>query len=153
MEPNALPPLPPTAQVIADVIGREPTLALASRAKYRALYVPYLIRDNHWIAVTVGRRLADALSYHFGGLHLPLAKCEAVSVHERNVSIRQAFRAGKTIEWLAKYHKLSARMVELILDPKRAAILRAAQRDQRARLRKTPGYQRPDRRSNAGGQK
>jgi hypothetical protein len=146
-------PLPPTAQVVAEIIGREPTLALARTAKYRAMYVPYQIRDNHWIAKTVGRRHADALSRHLGGLHLPLARCESVVTAERNAAIRLAFRAGKTIEWLAVQHTLSARMVELILDPKRAAAVRATQRERAARMRNTPGYQRPDRQTSGGGQK
>jgi hypothetical protein len=134
-------PLPPTAQVVADVIGREPTLALAKRAKYRAMYVPYRCRDNHWITRAIGRAHADRLSKEFGGLLLPLAKCHAVILAERDRSIRAAFRAGKTVEWLAQEHELSERAIFLILDPARAERQRQATR----RLRARPDYQRPDR--------
>lgn len=86
--------LPPSAQAIAEVIGREKTLQLAAVVNYRSLYVPYTLPDNHWIAHTIGIPAARKLRDELGGLSLPLAKCRSVSLRERDNRILEAYKMG-----------------------------------------------------------
>jgi hypothetical protein len=111
-------PLPESAQVIADIIGREATLALAGKVQHRALYIPkHPVPDRHMIPSLIGRQRAELLRVHFGGLLLPLAKCAEVHAAERDDSIRAGAKSGKTTRQLAELWGLTIRRVEQIIQP------------------------------------
>ena len=108
-------PLPPTAQVIADVIGREATLKLAGKVKNRHVYIPYRLDENHWISRTIGYAKAYALKESFGGLDLSLATCEHFYTRERNARIRDDYKAGKSTVELSAFYGLTIRRVQQII--------------------------------------
>ena len=117
-------PLPPTAQVIAEVIGRAATVALAGKCLYRHLSVPKRpMPPSHWIVRTIGRAKANALQSALGGELLPLATCHAVLLAKRDAAIRAARAAGESREAIAARFGLTTAHVWRILNPK------AAQRD------------------------
>lgn len=90
-------PLPPTAQVIADVIGRKDTLALAMSCLYRCLYVPKgRLASDSYLVRTIGEDKAKAMQQEFSGMLLPLATCHHIAVFERQQRIRMAVEEGKT---------------------------------------------------------
>lgn len=109
------PPLPPTAQVIADVIGREATLRLASKVTNRNLYIPKRLDEGHWISRTVGYAKAHALMTEFGGLLMSLANCEHYHTRERNLVIRRQYAEGKSTLEIAEIHDLTQRRVQEIV--------------------------------------
>lgn len=90
-------PLPPTAQVVADVIGRKDTLALAMSCLYRCLYVPKgRLASNSYLVRTIGEEKAKLMQREFAGMLLPLATCHHIAVFERQQRIRLAVEEGKT---------------------------------------------------------
>lgn len=128
--------LPESAQVIADVIGREATLKLAKATKNRKLYVPVTMCAGHdvtqcgrtskktrprctcrghWIAGVVGDEMAVKLSQTFGGESLDLAPCYYVHAVERNHRIRHEHAAGKSILVLMAEHGMSNRAIRYIV--------------------------------------
>ena len=109
------PPLPPTAQVIADVIGREATLILAGKVANRNLYIPYSLDDTHWIAKTIGYAKAHALKQEFGGLHMSLANCVHYYTRERNEHIKEDYLSGVSTITLADKYQISQRRVQHIV--------------------------------------
>lgn len=101
------PPLPDTAQAVAEVIGRHATLLLADEVRFRSLYVPHRINVRHWIARAIGLGLAERLVEEFAGMQLPLAKCKAVRMAERDERIVAAHRKGITVNAIADLLKVS----------------------------------------------
>lgn len=90
-------PLPPTAQVVADVIGREDTLALAMSCLYRCLYVPKgRLASDSYLVRTIGEDKAKLMQREFAGMLLPLATCHHIAVFERQQRIRLAVEEGNT---------------------------------------------------------
>lgn len=125
-------PLPESAQVIAEVIGRAATLALASKCQYRHCSVPKRPLDNdHWIVRTIGRKKAVELQAVFGGEVVPLATCYAVHQAERDAEIRSALRAGQTPIQIAEAFSLSLKTIQRILDPELAERNRVAVRERK----------------------
>lgn len=110
------PALPETAQVIADVIGREATLRLAGKVSNRNLYIPKRMTEDHWIARSIGYAKAHALATEFGGLLMSLATCEHYFTRERNARIRSEFAAGKSTLELAAAHEMTQRRVQQIVE-------------------------------------
>lgn len=111
-----LPALPETAQVIAEVIGREATLKLASKVRNRNLYIPKRADEHHWISRTIGYAKAHALVQEFGGLLMSLATCEHYFTRERNARIRADYSAGKTTLELAAIHDMTQRRIQQIVE-------------------------------------
>ena len=110
-------PLPPTAQVVADIIGRSATLLLASKCQYRHFYIPrQQLSASHWIVRTIGPRKASALQSVFGGELIPLANCYHVHQAERDAQIRAAARAGDPIHVIASRFKLSPGHIKRLLN-------------------------------------
>jgi hypothetical protein len=107
--------LPETAQVIADIIGRQPTLILASMCKHRKLYVPNSFRDDYWITRAIGEDLAKRLHREFRGISLDLARCHAIHIRERNALIRRQYREGQSILDIIREHRMSLRAVRYVL--------------------------------------
>ena len=69
-------PLPPTAQLVADVIGREATLALAFTCQHRCVYVPLgRLASDSYLVRTIGEEKAKLMQRHFSGELLPMATC------------------------------------------------------------------------------
>lgn len=90
-------PLPPTAQVVADVIGREATLALAMSCLYRCLYVPKgRLASDSYLVRTIGNDLAKLMQREFAGMLLPLATCHHIAIFERQARIRKEVADGKS---------------------------------------------------------
>lgn len=108
-------PLPETAQVIADVIGREATLKLAGMVQNRNVYVPKRVDEQHWIARSIGYAKAQALAQEFGGLLLPLATCGHYYTRERNAQMRAQFLAGASTNALAQQYGLTLRRAQQIV--------------------------------------
>ena len=111
-----LPALPETAQVIAEVIGREATLKLASKVRNRNLYIPKRADEHHWISRTIGYAKAHALVQEFGGLLMSLATCEHYFTRERNAKLRADYTAGRTTLELATIYDLTQRRVQQIIE-------------------------------------
>lgn len=125
-------PLPESAQVIAEVIGRAATLALASKCQYRHCSVPKRPLDNdHWIVRTIGRKKAVELQAVFGGEVVPLATCYAVHQAERDAEIRAAFRTGRNALEISNAFQLSLKTIQRILDPVMAERNRVAVRERK----------------------
>jgi len=115
------PPLPPTAQVIADVIGRDATLLLAGKVANRNLYIPYSLDENHWIARVIGYAKAHALKQEFGGLHMSLATCDHYYTRERNELIKADYLNGiSTIALASKYSVTQRRIQHIVAGLKRS---------------------------------
>jgi hypothetical protein len=110
-----MPPLPETAQQIADIIGREPTLALAAKCKHRKLYVPHALNEDHWIVKTIGLPLARKLQFECRGLYLDLAKCTSIAVAERNNKIRAAYKESGDRTSIIREHGISLRAFRYIV--------------------------------------
>lgn len=109
-------PLPETAQVIADVIGRSSTLALASICQHRHLYVPKgKLPPDHAIVRCIGLIRTEQLQKAFGGEQLPLAACYSIFAAERNIKIRIAAAAGQTVKEIAAEYNLHPRHVLRLL--------------------------------------
>lgn len=109
-------PLPSTAQVIANVIGREATIALAGKCPYGTIYVPKAtLPFSHWIVLTIGPVLAQRLQRAFGGEQLWLASCHRLYVQDRNRAIKEAARHGDPIPLIATRYGLTVRHVQGIL--------------------------------------
>lgn len=112
--PDAL-PLPPTAQVIAEVIGREDTLKIARVCKCRHFYVPHIIRPNHWLYTLLGEAKAKALQREFCGLVMDLAKCRDIQVAARNRRILKAHHNGKSLCEIAAAERVSTSTVSQLI--------------------------------------
>jgi len=110
-----IPSLPDTAQIIADVIGRDATLKLASVAKHRAIYIPKNMPPSHWVVSIVGPETAKRLVQKFGGELLVLAKCANIARHERDTRIARAKRAGLTDAQIAAAVRVHVRTVRNVL--------------------------------------
>lgn len=108
-------PLPESAQQIADLIGRENTLKLASVAKWRKLYVPHTMAGDHLIVRTIGADAAKTLHFNCRGEYLDLAKCCSIFVEQRNALIRKAYLKGADVRTLMRDNKLSLRALRYIL--------------------------------------
>lgn len=100
-------PLPPTAQEVADIIGREATLALARKVKHRCLYVPKHMPPDYWIRREIGDELANKLQKIFAGEQVPLAKCKSIACEQRRIGIEAAFHEGKSVQEIALMFGLS----------------------------------------------
>ena len=83
-------PLPPTAQVVADVIGRDATLALAFTCQHRCVYVPGgSLRSNSYLVRTIGKEKAELMKRHFEGELLPMATCYKIKQTLIQIKIQQ----------------------------------------------------------------
>jgi hypothetical protein len=112
--------LPETAQVIAEVIGREKTLLLARHIPHRHFYVPKAAFPvGHWLPAFLGRDAANKLQKVFGGELVDLAKCTALARVERDADIVQADSKGEPLHSIATRHRLTPRMVRYVLDRQR----------------------------------
>lgn len=134
MAENYQAPLPESAQLIADVIGREATLHLARHLKYdhliydkgrrcRMLYIPKKkkLTDNYWLVQVVGLQNAILLQQEFGGCLLNLATCSETLRGERNAKINDAFKSGKSILEISALFGISTRSVYDIVSNTRHA--------------------------------
>lgn len=94
--------LPPTAQVVAEVIGRDATLRLARCVKFRSLFVPKSLPANHWLRDVLGDDAAERLSGEFPSMQLPLARCSNVYRADRDRRILAMREEGHSGEAIAK---------------------------------------------------
>ena len=112
---NNLPPLPATAQVIADIIGRDATLKLAGKVSNRNLYIPYNLDENHWISKTIGFAKAYALKQEYGGILISLASCVHYYTRERNELIKAEYLSGESTIKLAEKYEVTQRRIQHIV--------------------------------------
>lgn len=108
-------PLPESARLIEELVGRDATLRLASLAKHRKFYVPHNIPDDHWIVMAIGREATTKLQKMLAGSNLDLAKCHRVFVFERNTRMRKDHREGATVLDLMRDNNMSKRAVRYII--------------------------------------
>ena len=97
-------PLPSTAQEVADIIGREATLILATLVAVhgpRGIYVPHKMPENHWIVCAIGKELSAKLWREFHGMYVPLSKCWIIGITARNEAIKSAYSTGDSISVIA----------------------------------------------------
>ena len=118
-------PLPDSAQIIADIIGREATLDLVGhlvydhlvhkkRGKCRMLYIPKRrnkLTDDYWLVKVVGLNNAIKLQEYFGGSLLYLAQCKETERGERDHKILNDYRSGLKVNELALKYNLSVRSI------------------------------------------
>ncbi len=110
-------PLPHSVQVIADVIGRDAALLLASqlprayatgRPSGRAmLYVPKQVTPGHRLVQILGAEAAAKLIRVFAGEVMLLATCAGVKRSERNGKIAQLLAEGAAPEQVREMFGLS----------------------------------------------
>lgn len=115
-------PLPPSAQEIADVIGRERTLTLigklppsGSRPWRVCLYVPRRIGPDHPLVGLIGWRDANLLVREFGGMILQPSNCRLLSRQWRRRGIIMLHQQGLTAKQIAEQVEMSARQVANII--------------------------------------
>ena len=86
-------PLPPTAQDIAEIIGKESALAIAFTTRHRCVYVPLGRLPSHsYLVRTIGEEKAKLLQRQFGGMLLPMATCH----HTKQALIRAKIQQLRT---------------------------------------------------------
>lgn len=114
--------LPPSAQEIADVIGRDRTLFLigqlpqAGRRKWRVvLYIPKRIDPDHKLVRLIGWDDAMKLVRHFGGEILQPSNCRFLHREFRNAEVVRLWRAGEKLPLIADMVDLSYRQVRNII--------------------------------------
>ncbi len=107
--------LPPTLREIHDLLGRQGTLTLVERYGGTHVHVPRRCRDNHELAVLLGREPAARFIRHFAGVRLYIAKMDAVLRAVRDAEIRKLYDAGLSAARLAQKYGLSERRVWSIL--------------------------------------
>ena len=129
VENNYQSPLPESAQIIADVIGRDATLDLVGhliydhlihkkRGKCRMLYIPKSrkkLTENYWLVKAVGISNAILLQEFFGGSLLYLAQCKETERGERDNKIVNDFKSGLKVNELALKYNLSVRSIYNII--------------------------------------
>ena len=108
-------PLPPTAQVVADVIGRELTLRLARSVKFRSLYVPKRLPRVHWLRDVIGDDAAETLAEKFQGMQLPLARCANAARAARDSRILALADEGQSAAAIGRRLGTPARTVRNVL--------------------------------------
>lgn len=120
------PPLPESAQVFADVIGREATLRLAAKSQYRACYVPKVenLDERHWIARAIGYARARHLARAFGGCHMVLASCRSIVKADRDARMVKSYLAGESPALIAQAHSVSVYTVLRAIDAVNARCLK-----------------------------
>lgn len=111
--------LPESAQIVAEIIGREATLKIAQVCSHRQFYVPKNNpRGNNWIADLIGDQSFKKLQYHFGGCLVDLAGCSSIIKRERNKLI---IEAHKTLGWstssIAMALEVSERTIQRVINP------------------------------------
>jgi hypothetical protein len=114
--------LPPSAQEIADVIGREKTLFLIgslprspSRNWRVNLYVPRRMALDHWLITLLGFDDAEKLRREFGGMILQPSNCANVHRGFRNREVRRMAAEGTPAHEIAAAVDLTPRQVRNIL--------------------------------------
>ena len=114
--------LPPSAQELADVIGRERTLHLigqlprsGSRAWRVNLYVPKSVTLDHPLVKILGWTDAMLLVREFGGMILQPSNCNFLHREFRNREVRRMRDQGTTIAAIAEAVELTQRQVRNII--------------------------------------
>ncbi|MBD9528931.1 hypothetical protein [Paracoccus sp. PAR01] len=114
--------LPPSAQEIADVIGRERTLYLIGQLprsgsrKWRVnLYVPKRVNPDHPLVQMIGWDDANRLVDEFGGMILQPSNCNFLHREFRNREVRRLRDEGWSISAIADAVEISARQVFYLL--------------------------------------
>ncbi len=113
--------LPPTAQVVAEVIGRDMTLRLARAVKFRSLYVPKYLPTRHWLRDVLGDQAAETLAHEFQGMQLPLARCSNVYRADRDRKILAMREQGQSAKDIACALDLKESTVWTVIYRKRRA--------------------------------
>lgn len=115
-------PLPPSAQEIADVIGREQTLhligqlpACGQRTWRVVVYVPKTLSVDHTLVRILGWHTAIALVKEFGGEILQPSNCLCVYRAYRDGVICQMARDGKPTCQIATSVGVTSRTVRGVL--------------------------------------
>ncbi len=104
--------LPGILQEIAELVGEQPALAIASRAGGTRIYFPAKADDEHWLVKCVGRDAADKLCEHFsvdgrrgqrveiplhvGGTYRQLVRALAERVHKMDESGASSTEIART---------------------------------------------------------
>lgn len=114
--------LPPSAQELADVIGRERTLYLigqlprsGSRAWRVNLYVPKSLTPDHQLVRILGWADAMRLVREFGGMILQPSNCNFLHREFRNREVLRLRAAGVSIAVIAEAVELTQRQVRNII--------------------------------------
>lgn len=114
--------LPPSAQEIADVIGRDRALflignlpAAGGRSWRRVLYVPKRMPPDHPLVQLMGAEDAERLRRHFGGAILQPANCGYIARAWRDREVRRMAADGLPVPSIAASVGLSEYRVREIL--------------------------------------
>jgi hypothetical protein len=122
VSPSCPVPLHPSAQEIADVIGRERTLFLigslprsGSRPWRRVLYIPKKMRADHPLVRLMGWHDAEKLRRWFGGEILQPSNCGHVARAWRDRVIHALARAGLSSAEIAERVEAAQDVVRKVL--------------------------------------
>jgi hypothetical protein len=117
-EPNvAIEALPPLAREIAEVIGIEDTLKLASAANNRHVYVPKTLTGKCRLVEQVGWKIAEKLHAHFKDELLHVPKCWFATLSPEGIeAMREARLKGIGPRLLAKVTGLTESGVRVALN-------------------------------------
>lgn len=114
--------LPPSAQEIAEVIGRDRALflignlpAAGGRSWRRVLYVPKRMGPDHPLVQLMGAEDAEKLRRHFGGAILQPANCGYIARAFRDREVRRMAADGLPVPSIAAAVGLSDYRVREIL--------------------------------------
>lgn len=127
-------PLPANLQDVADVIGVDAALAIATHAhnRTRCVAVPKRAKPDHWLLGVISAEQFAKLQRVFGGDRFFPSRAKITRL-QRDAEIVRAFEAGEGVDVLAKRHGLKSEMVKLIVHPLRERIrAQRAARDRRA---------------------
>lgn len=115
-------PLPPSAQEIADVIGRQRTLQLIGQLppspgrNWRVcLYVPKRLGPDHPLVQMVGWHAANLLVREFGGMILQPSNCRILQRRWRHREVLRMHQDGASPREIADVVELSPRQVANII--------------------------------------
>jgi hypothetical protein len=103
--------LPPFAQELVGLIGFVPTIRLVELRPGIPFYVPDTMHQDHWLAVELGMKAAEALVKNFNGLTITPPNCKLAMTKIRQRHIVQSRGKGYSQTEAALLHGVTPRWV------------------------------------------
>ncbi len=110
--------LPGVLNEIADVVGIDAAMKIATTFGGTDAYIPAKPTDNHWLVALLGRPTAIALCNHFAtwsgqgcGIRISIPLGPASYLASRTALIRSLIREGKSVREIARIAQISQRAV------------------------------------------
>jgi hypothetical protein len=103
--------LPPQAQELVSLIGFSETIRLVELRPGVPVYIPKTLPEDHWLAVELGKKSAEILVKHYGGLTLSVPNCKLALVKIRQRMILKSRQEGHSQTETALLHNVTPRWV------------------------------------------